>query len=229
MIALLHRLGLEYQKPKIIPRNLDIKKQQVFIDEYEELLNSLTEAESVLFVDAVHPTYTTRPTGCWASKDETLAIEQTSGRQRINIHGAINLETGETRIVEAESVDALSTIKLLSSIEVHYPHKQRLHVFLDNARYHHARLVGEWMDQPGRRIKLHFIPPYCPHLNPIERLWGVMHKHITHNKCYNTCRQFVDALIRFLREKIPMLWENFRDSITDNFRIISPDDFRVIK
>jgi hypothetical protein len=33
--------------------------------------------------------------------------------------------------------------------------------------------------QPGRRIKLHFIPPYCPHLNPIERLWGVMHRHVT--------------------------------------------------
>ena len=38
LIALLHRLGLEYQKPKIIPRNLDVKKQQAFIDEYEELL-----------------------------------------------------------------------------------------------------------------------------------------------------------------------------------------------
>ena len=229
LIALLHRLGLEYQKPKIIPRNLDIKKQQAFIDEYEELLNSLTEAESVLFVDAVHPTYATRPTGCWASKDETLAIEQTSGRQRINIHGAIDLETGQTHMIEVESVDAQSTIKLLASIEERYPCKQQLHVFLDNARYHHARLVGEWMDQPGRRIKLHFIPPYCPHLNPIERLWGVMHKNITHKKCYNTCRQFADAQIRFLREKIPMLWENFRDSITDNFRIISPDDFRVIK
>jgi DDE superfamily endonuclease len=102
-------------------------------------------------------------------------------------------------------------------------------VFLDNARYHHARLLGEWMDQPGRRIKLHFIPPYCPHLNTIERLWGVMHKHITHNTCYETGKLFAEALIMFLREKIPMLWENFRDSITDNFRIISRDDFRVIK
>ena len=44
------------------------------------------------------------------------------------------------------------------------------HVFLDNARYHHAKLVQEWLAQPGRRIKLHFIPTYCPHLNPIERL-----------------------------------------------------------
>jgi hypothetical protein len=29
---------------------------------------------------------------------------------------------------------------------------------------------------------------YCPHLNPIERLWGVMHKHVTHNKSYATCQ-----------------------------------------
>ena len=46
----------------------------------------------------------------------TLAIEQTSGRQRIIIHGAIDLETGQTHMIEVESVDAQSTIKLLASI-----------------------------------------------------------------------------------------------------------------
>jgi transposase len=49
-------------------------------------------------------------------------------------------------------------------------------------------------------IKLHFVPPYCPHLNPIERLWGVMHQHVTHNKCHATCAQFADATLGFLRE-----------------------------
>jgi hypothetical protein len=48
-----------------------------------------------------------------------------------------------------------------------------IHVFLDNARYHHAKLVQQWLARPGCRIKLHFIPSYCPHLNPIERLWGL--------------------------------------------------------
>jgi transposase len=47
-----------------------------------------------------------------------------------------------------------------------------IHVFLDNARYHHAKLVQDWFSRPDCRIKLHFIPSYCPHLNPIERLWG---------------------------------------------------------
>ena len=52
-----------------------------------------------------------------------------------------------------------------------------LHVFLDNARYHHAKLVQQWLARLGWRIKLHFIPSYCPHLNPIERLWGLMHRN----------------------------------------------------
>jgi hypothetical protein len=56
-----------------------------------------------------------------APKEEKLAIEQTSGRQRINIHGAIDLETGQTRMIEVDTVDALSTIKLLEAIEALYP------------------------------------------------------------------------------------------------------------
>ena len=84
-----------------------------------------------------------------------------------------------------------------------------IHVFLDNARYHHAKLVQEWLALPGRRIKLHFIPTYCPHLNPIERLWGLMHRNVTHNKCYATCAQFADATLSFLREKVPGIGRTF--------------------
>jgi hypothetical protein len=75
-------------------------------------------------------------------------------------------------------VDALSTIMLLMAIEAMYPGVRLIHVFLDNARYHHAKLVQAWLAEPGRRIKLHFIPAYCPYLKPIERLWGLMHKDI---------------------------------------------------
>jgi transposase len=94
-----------------------------------------------------------------------------------------------------ETVDAVSTIRLLESIEAFYPMLALIHVFLDNARYHHAKLVQDWFSRPDCRIRLHFIPAYCPHLNPIERLWGVMHKHVTHNKCYATCTQFADATL----------------------------------
>jgi len=228
LIALLHRLGLEYRKPEMIGRRLSEDEQKAFGADYQTLLNALPPSEAVLFADAVHPTHAARPMGCWAGRGEKLAIAQTSGRERLNIHGAIDLETGQTRMIEAETIDAASTLRLLQSIEAHYPAMTVLHVFLDNARYHHAKLVQEWLAKPGRRIRLHFIPPYCPHLNPIERLWGLMHKHVTHNKCYATCRDFAAAAFGFLRQTVPKHWASFRDSVTDNFRIISPKDFRVI-
>ncbi len=204
LIALLHRLGLEYHKPNVIPRKLDEEKQKAFIASYEKLLNSLGDDEAVLFADAVHPTHAARPVGCWAPSQDKLAIEQTSGRQRINIHGAIDLATGQTRMIEVVTVNAVSTIRLLQSIEALYPMLALIHVFLDNARYHHAKLVQEWLARPECRIKLHFIPSYCPHLNPIERLWGLMHRNVTHNKCYATCAQFADATLGFLRETVPV-------------------------
>ena len=58
-----------------------------------------------MFVDAAHRTHAARPAGRWASSQEKLAIEQTSGRQRINIHGAIDLETGQTEMIEALTID----------------------------------------------------------------------------------------------------------------------------
>ena len=228
LIALLHRLGLEYHKPEVISRKLNVDQQKAFIEDYDRLLNSLGANEAVLFADAVHPTHAARPVGCWAPKADHLAIEQTSGRQRINIHGAIDLETGQSRMIEVETVDAASTITLLQAIEALYPLMALLHVFLDNARYHHAKLVQEWLARPGCRIKLHFIPAYCPHLNPIERLWGVMHRNVTHNRTYATCAQFAEATLGFLREKVHRNWAAYRDSVTDNFRVINPRDFRVM-
>jgi len=65
-----------------------------------------------------------------------------------------------------------------------------LHLFLDNTRHHHAKLLQDWLARPGYRIKLHVIPTHCRHLDPIEWQWGLMHKHITHNQCHATCRDF---------------------------------------
>ena len=74
-----------------------------------------------------------------------------------------------------------------------------LHVFLDNARC---------------RIKLDFIPPNCPQLNPIERPWSLMHRRDTPNTCYATCGQFAGATLDFLRGKVRKNWRSFRDSVT---------------
>jgi transposase len=131
LIALLHRLGMEHRKPKAVSRKLDPETQAAFIEAYEALLNRLSDDEAVLFVDAVHPTHAVRPVGCWAPKDTKLAVAQTSGRQRLNIHGAIDLETGQTRMLDVATVNAASTVMLLMAIEALYPGKRVIHLFLD--------------------------------------------------------------------------------------------------
>ena len=228
LLALLHRLKIEYRKPDMVSGKLDAEKQKAFIGYYDALLTGLGDDETVVFVDAVHPTHQARVVGCWTPEGANIAVAPSSGRDRLNIHGAVNLETGATQMLEVPAANAESTIALLQAILAAYPMMLMIHVFLDNARYHHAKLVQEWLAQNGSRISLHFIPTYSPHLNPIERLWGAMHRNVTHNACYPTFGQFKARMLNFLTEEVPRKWANLRDSVTDNFRVIDPKEFRIV-
>ena len=49
------------------------------------------------------------PWGCSAPEETPVAAVQTSRRRRINSRGAIGLETGETRMLDVTTVDAVRT------------------------------------------------------------------------------------------------------------------------
>ena len=132
-------------------------------------------------------------------------------------------------MLEVATVDAASTVMLLMAVEAMYPGKRLIHLFVDNARYHHAKLVQAWLARSECRVRLHFVPAYCPHLNPIERLWGLMHRHVTHNRCHASFKTFSAALLSFLREAVPRNWRTYCDQVTDNFRVIDPEGFRVLR
>jgi transposase len=228
-IKLLHRLGFEYRKPKALPRVADEDKQQAFIDLYEELQRRLPADEAIYFADAVHPEYQTRPAYGWIKKGSNTAIKTTAGRQRVNIHGALCLENFDAPFVEVLKVNGDSSVALLEKIEARNRHKKTIHVIWDNAAYHKCEKVRQWLSRPDCRIHLIRLPTWCPHLNPIERLWGVMHEYVTHNKFYETQPKFANAILAFFRKIIPKEWKYFRDKVTDNFRIISHKNFRVLE
>ena len=77
-----------------------------------------------------------------------------------------------------ETVEAESLIKLLGQVESAHHRERLIHVFVDNAKYHKASIVKEWLAAAGRKCVLRFFPKYCPHLDPIERLWALMHEPI---------------------------------------------------
>jgi len=227
-IKLMGRLGFAYKKPKLLPLKAKDGEQRDFIKQYNNLMNGLEADETICFGDAVHPEHQSRPVHGWFLRDSRPAIVATSGRKRINIHGALNLEDGLFQFVEAEKINAQTTRQLLQKLETAYPSKRVIHVFLDNARYHHAKVLQPWLQAPERRIKLHFLPAYAPHLNPIERLWGVMHKNVTHNNHYARFDDFTEAIFNFFRKTLPQKWHKFRDTVTDNFRVITDDNYQLI-
>ena len=103
---------------------------------------------------------------------QKIALKASSGRGRLNIQGALDLETFNFTFVEAEKINALTTKQMLEKLERNNPTMAVIHVYMDNARYHHASVLQPWLNSSERKIKLHFLPSYAPHLNPIERLWG---------------------------------------------------------
>ena len=225
---LMGRLGFVYKKPQSLPAQADEAKQAAFIAKYEALMMGLGADEMVVFSDAVHPEHQSRPAHGWFPKAQKMALKATSGRKRLNIQGALDLESFQFTFVEGEKVNAHTTQQMLEKLEAKNPTMTAIHVFLDNARYHHAKVLQPWLESSKRRVRLHFLPPYAPHLNPIERLWGVMHKWVTHNRHYATFSQFTEAILGFFRETLPKKWREFTDTVTDNFRIISLKKYKVV-
>ena len=227
-IRIMARLGFEYRKPKPLPRVASAEKQAEFIALYERMMNALDADEAVYFADAVHPEYQTKPAFGWVKAGTNPAVKSTAGRGRVNIHGALNLETFDAPFVEPTTVDGVSAAQLLVKIEANNPDKRVIHVIWDNAAYHRGPDVRDFLARPECRIHLIQLPPYCPHLNPIERLWAVMHQCVPYNRYYPTQKQFAQAILAFFRETIPKEWKNFRDKVSDNFRVINHENFRIL-
>ena len=122
--------------------------------------------EAVYFSDAVHPENQSKPSHGWARKGSSPAIQTTSRRGRVNIYGALNLETFDAPFVEPTIVDGGSSVQLLAEIEARNLDKRIIHVIRDNASYHKGPDVRALLSRKNCRIYLIQLPPYCPHLNP---------------------------------------------------------------
>lgn len=78
--------------PKGVPHKFDEAKQKVFIEAYEALKASCSKDESILFIDAVHPTQATKISHGWMRTGQDKSVETTGSRSRLNLIGALNLE-----------------------------------------------------------------------------------------------------------------------------------------
>jgi transposase len=214
---LLHRLGFSYKKPRVIPGKVNLEKQAEFIEEYETIKAGLGKNDSIHFMDASHPTHNTTPSYGWIKKGKAgdKFIPTNTGRARLNLHGALNLGNLTTTMNLVETVNSQTVLKTLNLILAKYPHG-KIHLILDNAKYYHSKEVTAWR-RHHTRVKLHFIPPYSPNLNIIERLWLYYHKQVTHNRYFPKFEDFRQATLYFFRH-LSRYKTDLTKLLTDNFQ-----------
>lgn len=148
MRDLLHRIGYEYKKPKLVPGNPDLVAQEIFAEQYEKFMQNKADNIEVLFADAVHPQHNTMAAYGWIKRGEKREIPTTTGRERLNLHGAMNAETLDVTVIESDTVDDESTIVLLETLERKYPLAVMIYVILDNADITiQKKLDYFWRDQ----------------------------------------------------------------------------------
>jgi len=213
---LLHRLGFSYKKPTHVPGKQNPAKQQAFLKEYEQLKASKGTNDPIYFADATHPQHNSIPSYGWIKTGKEKELKANCGRGRLNINGAINLETLEPTTGFYDTINAQSTIELFSAVEAKHPDAKAIYIIVDNARYYHSFLLKEYVK--GTKIKLIFLPPYSPNLNLIERYWKFFKKKVLNNRYYETFEEFRLACQRFFGEQKKYLPE-LRALLTENFHI----------
>lgn len=216
---LLHRLGFSYKKPKVVPGKADFFLQAQFIEKYDEIKSNLKINDQIYFADSTHPEHNTKPSYGWIlkGKENDKYIKTNTGRERLNLTGAISLNNKNGVFMEQETINSKSILKLLKKLQKHQP-TGKIHIILDNASYHHAKLVTSYLKKQ-RRIKLVFLPPYSPNLNPIERLWRLMHQKLTWNHYFPTFKEFRNKTLNFFRN-LPGYKPELDTLLTDSFQLL---------
>ena len=213
---LLHRLGFSYKKPTHVPGKQDPAKQQAFVEEYEQIKADKGKNDPVYFADATHPQHNSIPSYGWIKKGREKELKANCGRQRLNINGAINIETMEPVTGFYDTINAQASIDLFAKIETKHPDAEAIYIIVDNARYYRSCLLKEHVE--GTKIKLIFLPPYSPNLNLIERYWKFFKKKVLNNRYYETFAEFKLACESFFRKR-KKYWPELQTLLTENFHI----------
>lgn len=146
----------------------------------------------------------------WMVKGQQKEVVTPGQNVKRYLAGAWDVRTGMLTWVEGERKASALFIALLSRLREQNPRAAVIHVILDNYRIHDSKITQAALAGFNGRIQLHFLPPYCPNENRIERYWEDLHANVTRN---HTCRT-MESLMDRVRE---YLWQRNRDHLGLNY------------
>jgi transposase len=223
MRKVLKRLGCTFHKVSAFLFKADVKKQEEFVAEYEQDKEEVQSRRwRRYFIDGVHPLYGLDVVFyCWLLQGQRFEVGVGGGRKRLNILGAYCPDDQEylDRRYTDKNLNARSVIELFTRMMERHPDTKHFRIYLDNARYQHARLLEAWVEQVRREkgvtFDLKHLPPYSPNLNLIERLWKFLRKealqkwHPTFEDMQKAVADVLDNLPRYRNQLATLMTERF--------------------
>lgn len=216
MTHMLHRLKFSYKKTKIIPGKVDLQKQEEFKQKYKEIKETKKTEDKIYFVDASHPQHNNKPFYGWIYTGEEKGIKTNTGRNRVNLNGALNIEDMDITVLSEETINSHAMMRLILKLEEKQKEGDIL-IILDNASYNHSYELNLFLtDHP--RVCLKYLPAYSPNLNIIERLWKFFHtKH--RDKYFEKFKEFEQAVLLFF-QNIHQYDSELKTLLTDSFQTL---------
>ena len=204
-----------YKKPHGVPAKADKQKQEEFVQQYEALKNALKPGEIIFFGDSVHPQHQTQLACGWIKSGVRKAEKMTVCQKRVNLIGAINLATHHVEYRQVDWVNFENMKAFVTQLCEANPLASAIHLILDNAGYHKSQLFKDFV--ATTKVKIHYLPPYSPNLNPIERLWKVMRENVTYNTYYPKFADFTESILGFFKNILEYK-SIIQNRINDNFQ-----------
>jgi transposase len=195
----LARLGARLGSPKPIvlcPWPRDARLQR--LAEIRGLERCASTAEPVLYGDEVDIHLNPKIGRDWMLPGQQRRIVTPGKNQKFYLAGALDVRTGKLHTTGAHKKGAALFCQLLRLLASQYPRARCIHLIVDNYGVHKARAVLRLLDQLRGRIVLHFLPPYCPDSNRIERVWQDLHANVTRNHRCKTMNLLLANARRYL-------------------------------
>jgi transposase len=145
MTALLHRSGYSYKKAKLEPgRHPAPEVHEAFVEKYRNLEENKAESDVIYFIDATHPQHNPVIRCGWIKRGKGHPVASNTGRQRLTINEAINIETLRAEVRFDDTIDAAVTIALFQQLKQANPEAPWIFVICDNARYGRSKAVAAY-------------------------------------------------------------------------------------
>lgn len=135
----------------------------------------------------------------------------TPGANKKNyIAGALNAFTGELTWAEGESKNSELFMHLILALGRHYQEASRIHLIVDNYSIHKSAFTEMILSQCAGKVRLHFLPPYCPDENRIERVWLDLHANVTRNHQCKNIKELMKEVRYWLRKESKRLIKRYQ-------------------